>query len=52
MEDVLAQAQHVIRCDLQALGDAPVESPAVIVIGPVAALELTDITSIAATATA
>ncbi len=45
-------AQHVIRCDLDGLGAAPVDSPAVIVIGPVAALELTDITSVTAAASA
>ncbi len=45
-------AQHVIRCDLDGRGAAPVESPAVIVIGPVAALELTDITSVTAAASA
>jgi siroheme synthase len=32
--------QHVIRCALSDLADTPVESPATIVIGPVAAFDL------------
>ena len=33
--------QHIVRCALSELGDAAVESPATIVIGPVAAFDLT-----------
>jgi siroheme synthase len=35
--------QDVVRCELAHLAATPIESPAVIVIGPVAALDLTPI---------
>ena len=35
--------QEVVRCELADLHTAPIESPAVIVIGPVAALDLTSL---------
>lgn len=39
--------EEVVRCDLSDLGDAPVESPATIVIGAVAALDLRCASSLA-----
>lgn len=42
-------SEHIVRCDLAELGDVDIESPATIVIGSVAAL---DLRSVAATVTA
>ncbi|MEP1124052.1 MAG: uroporphyrinogen-III C-methyltransferase [Ilumatobacter sp.] len=42
--------QDVVRCDLSELGAAPVESPATIVVGAVAAFDLRSVASLATTA--
>ncbi len=42
--------EDIVRCDLSELGGAPIESPATIVVGAVAALDLRSVASVAATA--
>jgi uroporphyrin-III C-methyltransferase len=47
-ERATTDQQHVVRCELAHLGATPIDSPAVIVIGPVAALDLTPILELSA----
>jgi siroheme synthase len=47
VERATTDAERVVRCRLDDLATTPVDSPAVIVIGPVAALELTPSTLLA-----
>ncbi len=44
------EQEHVLRCDLAQLGGADIESPATIVVGAVAALDLRSVAALATTA--